>query len=77
MTDIICCICPQTGHEDGKQVDYLHTAAEAGIRFPVFLTRRVFDAYVSVPNVGLSGRSRIVWTLFRCSALTAKRSARC
>lgn len=34
---------------DGVQVDVSTTASEAGIRFPVFLTRRVFDAYVAVP----------------------------
>ena len=35
--------------KDGEQVDVSTTATEAGIRFPVFLTRRVFDAYVAVP----------------------------
>ena len=34
---------------DGVQVDVSKTAAEAGIRFPVFLTRAVYDAYVTVP----------------------------
>lgn len=34
---------------DGVQVDVSKTANEAGIRFPVFLTRTVFDAYVTVP----------------------------
>lgn len=34
---------------DGVQVDVSTTAAEAGIRFPVFLTRTAFDAYVTVP----------------------------
>ena len=34
---------------DGVQVDVSKTASEAGIRFPVFLTRTVFDAYVTVP----------------------------
>ena len=34
---------------DGEQVDVSETAREAGIRFPVFLTRAVFDAYVAVP----------------------------
>ena len=34
---------------DGVQVDVTETAREAGIRFPVFLTRTVFDAYVAVP----------------------------
>jgi hypothetical protein len=34
---------------DGFQVDATTTAQEAGIRFPVFLTRAVYDAYVTVP----------------------------
>ena len=34
---------------DGFQVEVTKTAAEAGIRFPVFLTRTVFDSYVAVP----------------------------
>ena len=35
---------------DGVQVDVTQTAKEAGITFPVFLTRTVFDAYVAVPD---------------------------
>jgi hypothetical protein len=34
---------------DGFQVDVTKTAQEAGIRFPVFLTRAVYDACVTVP----------------------------
>jgi len=34
---------------DGVQVDVTKTAQEAGIKFPMFLTRAVFDNYVSVP----------------------------
>jgi hypothetical protein len=34
---------------DGVQVDISTTAQEAGIRFPVFITRTAFDAYVTVP----------------------------
>ena len=34
---------------DGVQVDVTKTAQEAGIKFPMFLTRAVWDAYVSVP----------------------------
>ena len=34
---------------DGVQVEVSKVAAEAGIRFPMFLTRAVFDAYVAVP----------------------------
>ena len=34
---------------DGFQVDVTKTAQEAGIRFPVFITRAVYAAYVTVP----------------------------
>ena len=34
---------------DGVQMEVTSVAQEAGIRFPVFLTRTVFDAYVAVP----------------------------
>ena len=34
---------------DGFQVEVSKTAQEAGIRFPVFLTRTVYDAFVTVP----------------------------
>jgi hypothetical protein len=34
---------------DGEQVDVSTTATEAGIKFPVFLTRAVWEAYVVVP----------------------------
>jgi hypothetical protein len=35
---------------DGVQVEVTKTAQEAGIKFPMFLTRAVFDAYVAVPS---------------------------
>lgn len=34
---------------DGLQVEVTNTAREAGITFPVFLTRAVFDQFVAVP----------------------------
>jgi Family of unknown function (DUF6573) len=34
---------------DGVQVDITKTAKEAGIRLPTFITRTVFDAFVTVP----------------------------
>jgi hypothetical protein len=34
---------------DGVQVEVTKTAQEAGIKFPLFLTRAVFDSYVAVP----------------------------
>jgi hypothetical protein len=53
---------------DGFQVEVTKTAQEAGIRFPVFLTRTVFDAFVNVPP-GVTGQDEagrlwdIVWML--------------
>ena len=35
---------------DGFQVEVTKTAQEAGIKFPMFLTRAVWDAYVAVPE---------------------------
>jgi hypothetical protein len=40
---------------DGVQVEVTKTAQEAGIKFPMFLTRAVFDAYVAVPPNGQCG----------------------
>ena len=34
---------------DGFQIEVTKTAGETGIRFPVFITRTAFDAYVTVP----------------------------
>jgi hypothetical protein len=49
---------------DGVQVDVTKTAKEAGISFPVFLTRTVFDAYVAVPE-GVTGQDEAgrLWDL--------------
>jgi hypothetical protein len=35
---------------DGVQVDVTETAKEAGITFPMFLTRAVFEAHVALPK---------------------------
>jgi hypothetical protein len=53
---------------DGFQVEVTKTAQEAGIKFPVFLTRTVYDSFVTVPE-GVSGQDEagrlwdIVWML--------------
>ena len=53
---------------DGVQVEVSKIAAEAGIKFPVFLTRTVYVAYVTVPPE-VSGQDEagrlwdIVWML--------------
>ena len=40
---------------DGVQIDATKTAQEAGIKFPVFITRGVFESYVAVPE-GVTGQ---------------------
>jgi hypothetical protein len=51
---------------DGFQVEVSKVAREAGITYPVFLTRAVYDNYVTVP-AGLTGQDEagrlwdIVW----------------
>jgi hypothetical protein len=53
---------------DGVQVEVSKVAAEAGIRFPVFLTRTVYEAFVTVPP-GVTAQDEagrlwdIVWML--------------
>src|ERR1051325_5633875 len=53
---------------DGFQVEVTETAKEAGICFPVFLTRAVYDNYVTVPP-GVTAQDEagrlwdIVWML--------------
>jgi hypothetical protein len=53
---------------DGIQVEVTKMAREAGIRYPVFLTRGVYDQYVTVP-AGVSGQDEqgrlwdILWML--------------
>lgn len=58
------------------QVEVSKVAAEAGIKYPVFLTRTVFDAYVAVPP-DVSGQDEagrlwdVVW-MTRFAILRAK-----
>jgi len=40
---------------DGQQIEVTKMAQEAGIRFPVFFTHAVYDAYVTVPS-GVTGQ---------------------
>jgi hypothetical protein len=53
---------------DGLQVEVSKVAQEAGVRFPVFLTRAVYDSFVLVPP-GVTGQDEagrlwdIVWML--------------
>jgi len=51
---------------DGVQVEVTKIAQEAGIKYPMFLTRAVWDAYVAVPE-GVTGQDEagrlwdVVW----------------
>jgi hypothetical protein len=61
---------------DGLQIEVTKVAEEAGIRFPVFLTRGVYDKYVTVPP-GVTAQDEagrlwdIVWML-RFAIIRAK-----
>jgi hypothetical protein len=49
---------------DGFQVEVTDIAREAGICFPVFLTRAVYDAYVTVPpNVTGQDQAGRLWDI--------------
>ena len=49
---------------DGVLVEVTKTAAEAGIKFPVFITRGVFEQYVAVPpNVAGQDESGRLWDI--------------
>jgi hypothetical protein len=60
---------------DGFQVEVSKTAREAGITFPVFLTRTVFDAYVAVPP-GVTGQDEAgrLWDVVWMLRLAARRT---
>ena len=64
MENIIYAYTRKQAIADGVQVDVTKTAKEAGISFPVFLTRTVFDAYVAVPE-GVTGQDEAgrLWDL--------------
>jgi hypothetical protein len=61
---------------DGFQVEVTKTAQEAGIRFPVFLTRTVYDAYVTVPpdvtGQDEAGRLWDILTMIRFAILRSR-----
>lgn len=50
--------------EDGVLVDVTETAKEAGFKYPVVLTRAVWDAYVTVPpKVRLQDERGRLWDI--------------
>ena len=60
---------------DGVQVEVTKTAQEAGIRFPVFLTRAVYDAYVTVPpGVEAQDEAGRLWDIITMARFAILRS---
>jgi hypothetical protein len=60
---------------DGFQVEVTKTALQAGIRFPVFLTRTVYDAYVTVPpNVTGQDEAGRLWDIVWMLRFAVQRS---
>ena len=57
---------------DGVQIDVSEVAREAGLKFPVYLTRTVWESYVRVPDgVRCQDESGRLWDLvwmLRCAA---------
>ena len=60
---------------DGVQIEVSNTAQEAGIRFPVFLTRSVYDAYVTLPP-GVTGQDEAgrLWDILTMTRFAILRS---
>jgi len=58
--------------EDGVLIDVSSVAKEAGIKFPVAMTRTVWGKYVEVPEgVSCQGETGRLWDIlwmFRCAA---------
>ena len=60
---------------DGVQVDVTKTAQEAGIKFPMFLTRAVFENYVAVPpDVSGQDEAGRLWDLIWMARFAILRS---
>jgi len=60
---------------DGEQVEVSKLATEAGIRFPVFLTRGVYDQFVTVP-AGVEGQDETgrLWDILTMLRFAIRRS---
>jgi hypothetical protein len=60
---------------DGFQVEVTATAQEAGIRFPMFLTRAVWDTYVKVPEgVTAQDEAGRLWDIVWMTRFAIRRS---
>ena len=66
--NFVYCYTRRDALKDGYHIDVSDVAAEGGIRFPVFLTRSVYETFVTVPP-GVSCQDEegrlwdIVWML--------------
>ena len=60
---------------DGEQVEASTVAAEAGLKFPTFLTRAVFENYVAVP-AGVTGQDEAgrLWDVIWMTRYAIQRS---
>ena len=73
--DVIYSYTRKQALADGFQVDMSTTAREAGIKFPVFLTRAVFDSYVTVPEgVEAQDEAGRAWDLLWMTRFAISRS---
>lgn len=62
--------------EDGVLVDIGTTAREAGFRFPVAMTRSVWDKFVKVPpRVECQDEAGRLWDILWMCSLAAKRTS--
>ena len=62
---------------DGEQIDVTSTAREAGLTFPVFLTRTVFDTCVTVPpNVTGQDEAGRLWDVVWMLRFAIQRTSR-
>ena len=54
---------------DGVQIDVSEVAREAGLKFPVYLTRTVWESYVTVPEgVRCQDEKGRIWDIVLCCA---------
>ena len=61
---------------DGFQIDVSSTATEAGIRFPVFITRTAFETYVTVPpNVEGQNEAGRLWDIVSMLRFAIRKTA--
>lgn len=76
--DIISSYSRANAIEDGELVDVSATAKEAGFKFPVALTRAVWDQYVEthgLPGQDEAGRLWDVLFMLRCAIKTARQGS--